>query len=130
MSRIQKSGGSSVRPALAAAVVAATFLVACTTPLGAAPGIHIENIDGPAARVVPWSGAPSVIVACGSGTDVSLQGAPPLPWDFKIYDATTDREMFSKSLGSGTLYVIVRSDGVLWGTEPGSGGPAPKGSCH
>ena len=122
---------SSVRSAsLAAAVVAATFLAACTTPFGAAPGIHIENIDGPAARVVPWSGAPSVIVACGSGTDVSLRGAPPLPWEFRIYDATTDRQLFSKSLSSETLYVIVRADGVLWGTEPGSGGPAPNASCH
>jgi len=123
---------SSVRSAsLAAAMVAATLLAACTTPSGAAPGIHIENVDGPAVRVVAWSGAPSVIVACGSGmTDVSLKGAPPLPWEFRIYDATTDRELFSKSVSSGTLYVIVRADGVLWGTEPGSGGPAPTGSCH
>jgi len=116
---------------LAAAMVAATLLAACTTPVGAAPGIHVENIDGPAARVVAWSGAPSVIVACGSGmTDVSLKGAPPFPWDFRIYDAATDRELFSKSLSFGTLYVIVRADGVLWGTEPGSGGPAPNASCH
>lgn len=125
-----ESVGSSARPALAAALVAVTFLVACTTPFGAAPGIHVVNIDGPAIRVIPWSGAPSVIVACGSRTDVPRQGAPPFPWDFRIYDAKTDREMFSKSLDSGTLYVIVRSGGVLWGTEPGSGGPAPSGACQ
>ena len=123
---------SPVRSAsLVAAMVAATLLAACTTPFGAAPGIHIENIDGPAARVVAWSGAPSVVVACGSGmTDVSLEGAPPLPWNFRIYDATTDRQLFSKSLSSETLYVIVRADRVLWGTEPGSGGPAPMRRCR
>jgi hypothetical protein len=122
---------SPVRSAsLAAAMVAATLLAACTTPLGGEPGIHIENIDGPAVRVVAWSGASSVMVACGSGTDLSLKGAPSLPWDFRIYDATTDQELFSKSLSSGTLYVVVRADGVLWGSQPGSGGPAPTGSCH
>jgi hypothetical protein len=122
---------SSVRSAsLAAALVAATLLAACATPFGAEAGVHIENIDGPAVRVVAWSGAPSVMVACGSGTDLSLKGAPPLPWDFRIYDATTDQELFSKSLSSGTLYVVVRADGVLWGSQPGSGGPAPTGSCH
>jgi hypothetical protein len=122
----------SVRSAsLAAAIVAATLLAACTTPFGAATGIHIENIDGPAARVVAWSAAPSVIVACGGGmTDLSVRGAPPLPWDFRIYDASTDRQLFSKSLSSGTLYVIVRADRVLSGTEPGSGGPAPIASCR
>jgi hypothetical protein len=114
---------------LAAAIVGATLLAACSTPFGAAPGIHVENIDGPAVRVVAWSGAPSIIVACGSGTDMSLKGAPPLPWEFRIYDATTARELFSKSLNSGTLYVMVRADRILWGTEPGSGGPAPMTKC-
>lgn len=109
---------TSVRSAsLAAAIVAATLLAACTTPFGAAPGIHVENIDGPAVRVVAWSGAPPVIVACGSGTDVSLKGAPSLPWEFRIYNATTDRELFSKSLSSGTLYVIVRADGGPMGNR-------------
>ncbi len=115
---------------LGAAIVAVMLLAACTGPFGAGSGIHIQNIDGPKVRIVAWSGAPSIMVDCGSGTEVSLNGAPSPPWDFRIYDATTDRELFSKSVSSGTLYVIVRADGVLWGSEPGSGGPAPTAGCH
>jgi hypothetical protein len=115
---------------LAAAIVAVMLLAACTGPFGGGPGIHIQNIDGPKVRVVAWSGAPSVMVDCGRRTDVSLNGAPSPPWDFRIYDGTSNRELFSKSVSSGTLYVIVRADGVLWGTEPGSGGAAPVTGCH
>lgn len=111
-----------------AAVVASLILASCGTSADVGPTIYISNVDGPTARVVAWQGASAVIVTCASARTISSQGAPPLPWDLTVSDASTGRELFSHSV-TGTLYLIVRSDGVLWGAEPGSGGPAPQG-CH
>jgi hypothetical protein len=90
--------------------------------------IHVENLDGPTARVVAWVGGPSVAVACGGSRTIGPQGAPSLPWNLTVYDASSGRVLFSHTV-TGTIYLIIRSDRVLWGDQPGNGGPVPRG-CH
>jgi hypothetical protein len=98
---------------------------------GSGPTVHIRNVDAPAVRVIAWSGADPVTVACGAVADISPKGAPQLPWNLAIYDAASNRQLFSKSVSnSAALYLLIRSTGILWGNqEPASLGPFNKG-CH
>jgi len=111
-----------------AAVAALLLVISCGTSAGSGPMIHVENLDGPTARVVAWDGGPSVTVACGGSRTVGPQGAPSLPWHLTVYDASSGRVLFSHTV-TGTIYLIIRSDRVLWGDQPGNGGPVP-GGCH
>jgi hypothetical protein len=99
---------------------------------GGGPTIHVQNIDGPNARLVAWNGAVPVMIPCGGGAVVvPPTGAPPLPWDLKVYDATGGQVLFSHTVGdSGDFYILIRDGGVLWGTSQGSGGPAPIHGCQ
>ena len=117
-------------PAWAIPTVASAVLLSSCIPFGlASTGIHLQNIDGPAVHVVTWRGGPSVTMDCGHNADLSDSGAPA-SWDLVIVEASSGKQLFLHQLsGSQPLYVIVRADGVLWGTEQGSGGPAPMQHC-
>ena len=115
--------GRTVWPAL---VVLLFTLSSCGTSTELGPTIHVQNLDGPPAKVVPWEGAQAVAVNCGTNKTISPDGAPPLPWSLTVYDTSSGSVLFTHSV-TGTLYLIIRAGGVLWGDEPGSGGPAPKG---
>jgi hypothetical protein len=86
----------------------------------------IVNVDGPGVAVVPWSGGPTLAVACGTTPVVKLTSAPTQPWLITVR-ALASEQLLLQQNGSGDLEVIVRRDGVLIGQPGPSVGPATAG---
>jgi hypothetical protein len=117
---------------LAAAFVVA-LIVAAVCALQA-PLIHIENVDGPRVYAQAWEGAIPIEIRCGEAKDIPTNGAPPLPWHFRLSDAASGKLLLSRTINDSSprLYVEVRWTGVSYGSFRGSGGgaPDPNHRCH
>jgi hypothetical protein len=86
----------------------------------------IVNVDGPGVAVVPWSGGPTLAVACGTTPVVKPTSAPTHPWLITVR-ALASEQLLLQQNGSGDLEVIVRRGGVLIGQPGPSVGPATAG---
>jgi hypothetical protein len=88
--------------------------------------VTIVNVDGPGVAVVPWSGGPTIAVACGTTRVVKPTSAPSQPWLITVRTLASGHLLLQQN-GSGDLEVIVRRGGVLIGQPGPSVGPAGVG---
>ncbi len=91
--------------------------------------VTVLNVDGPSVRVTLWQGAESYVVPCGHTQRIAVGAAPPLPWDILVRNAVTESAIAKHPLSDSPhhLGVIVRRDGVVFGSWPLAAGPASTG---
>jgi hypothetical protein len=113
-------------PVVLLAGLLAIALLSCQSSPTPSARLHIDNIDGPEAKVMVGS-VLIATVACGQSTTAALPGVAP--WEVSVVDAS-GTELLRQSLANvPDQELLIRADGVHTGSWPVQGGPAPIATC-
>jgi hypothetical protein len=125
-------GGSKVDRSSRSAPVAflagllTIVLLSCQASPAPSARLHIDNIDGPTAKVV-IDGVLVATVACGQSTTAALPGHAP--WQVAVIDAAGTELLRQNLAYASDQELLIRADGVETGSWPAQGGPAPLATC-
>ncbi len=91
----------------------------------------VDNPDGRAVVVVPWTGAAAIAVPCGHSAMIAPQHGGWLPWNVHVYEKGSGRLLESTLMFGPAAYQMVIRPRTIWmGLAPTGEGPPPFSTCQ